>query len=275
MKKIVSLLAIATLVFVACNNKKPSAETVSAEAAKAANALVEAIASGDDAAIKDAIAAKQAVLKDLKIEDNEELDALFDDAFDIALEDNGVAEEDIDALLKLRGIELPVIEKAAVEAAAETGDKANEILDATAEKVAEDAAKVAEAAEAAKETAEEAVEEAIEEVAEEVSIPFITVQQKPLFEGSASPSAFSKWVGGQVVYPEAAQAAGKEGRVVVKFVVAKDGSVQNVKVLKGVDPELDAEAVRAVSSSPAWTPGQQNGEAVAVSYTCPVVYKLR
>ncbi|MCR5519315.1 MAG: energy transducer TonB [Bacteroidales bacterium] len=271
MKKIVSLLAIAALVFVACNNKKPSAETVSAEAAKAANALVEAIASGDDAAIKDAIAAKQAVLKDLKIEDNEELDALFDDAFDVALEDNGVAEEDIDALLKLRGIELPVLEKAAVEAAAETGDKAGEILDAAAEKVAEESAeKAAEAAEAAK----EAAEEAIEEVAEEVSIPFITVQQKPLFEGSSSTSAFSKWVASQIVYPEAAQAAGKEGRVVLKFVVAKDGSVQNVKVMKGVDPELDAEAVRVVASSPAWTPGQQNGEPVAVNYTFPVVYKM-
>ena len=263
MKKIFSLLAIAAFVLVACNTKKPSAETVSAEAAKAATALVQAVASGDDAAIKEALANKEAVLKTLKIEDDDELDALFADAFDVALEDNGVDEEEIDALLKLRGIELPALAKAAVdEAAAETADKAEEIVDATAEQITEEAAK--KAAEAA---------EAVEEVVEEEEIPFILVQQKPSFEGGDA-SAFTKWVNSQIVYPQAAQAAGTEGRVVLKFKVGKDGSVQNVKVIKSVDPELDAEAVRVVSSSPAWTPGQQNGEPVAVSYTFPVIYKL-
>ena len=263
MKKIFSLLAVAALVLVACNTKKPSAETVSAEAAKAANALVQAVASGDDAAIKEAVAAKEAVLKTLKIEDDDALDAIFSDAFDVALEDNGVNEEEIDALLKLRGIELPALAKAAVdEAAAETADKAEEIVDAAAEQISEEAAK--KAAEAA---------EAVEEVVEEEEIPFILVQQKPSFEGGDA-SAFTKWVNSQIVYPQAAQAAGTEGRVVLKFKVGKDGSVQNVKVIKSVDPELDAEAVRVVSSSPAWTPGQQNGEPVAVSYTFPVIYKL-
>ena len=258
MKKIFSLLAIAALVLVACNTKKPSAETVSAEAAKAANALVQAVASGDDAAIKEALANKEAVLKTLKIEDGDELDSIFTDAFDVALEDNGVDEEEIDALLKLRGIELPVLAKAAVdEAAAETADKAEEIVDA--------AAKAADAAAAA--------QEAVEEVVEEEEIPFILVQQKPGFEGGDA-AAFTKWVNSQIVYPEAAKAAGTEGRVVLKFKVGKDGTVQNVKVIKSVDPELDAEAVRVVSSSPAWTPGQQNGEPVAVSYTFPVIYKL-
>ena len=263
MKKIFSLLAIAALVLVACNTKKPSAETVSAEAAKAATALVQAVAAGDDAAIKEALANKEAVLKTLKIEDDDELDAIFSDAFDVALEDNGVDEEEIDALLKLRGIELPALAKAAVdEAAAETADKAEEIVDAAAEQISEEAAK--KAAEAA---------EAVEEVVEEEEIPFILVQQKPSFEGGDA-SAFTKWVNSQIVYPQAAQAAGTEGRVVLKFKVGKDGSVQNVKVIKSVDPELDAEAVRVVSSSPAWTPGQQNGEPVAVSYTFPVIYKL-
>ena len=263
MKKIFSLLAVAALVLVACNTKKPSAETVSAEAAKAATALVQAVASGDDAAIKEALANKEAVLKTLKIEDDDELDAIFSDAFDVALEDNGVDEEEIDALLKLRGIELPALAKAAVdEAAAETADKAEEIVDAAAEQITEDAAK--KAAEAA---------EAVEEVVEEEEIPFILVQQKPSFEGGDA-SAFTKWVNSQIVYPQAAQAAGTEGRVVLKFKVGKDGTVQNVKVIKSVDPELDAEAVRVVSSSPAWTPGQQNGEPVAVSYTFPVIYKL-
>ena len=267
MKKIVSLLAIAAMVLVACNTKKPSAETVSAEAQKAANALVTAIQSGDDAAIKEAVAAKQAVLKKFKIQDDEELDAVFNDAFDVALEDNGVDEEEIDALLKLRGIELPVLEKAAVEeAAAETADKAEEIVEGAAEQIAAEAAEKGAEAAAAAQTAEEAIEE-------EEEIPFIMVQQKPGFEGGDA-AAFSKWVNSQIVYPEAAQAAGKEGRVVIKFKVAKDGSIQNVRVLKSVDPELDAEAVRVVSSAPAWTPGMQNGEPVAVSYIFPVVYKI-
>lgn len=267
MKKIVSLLAIAAMVLVACNTKKPSAETVSAEAQKAANALVTAIQSGDDAAIKEAVAAKQAVLKKFKIQDDEELDAVFNDAFDVALEDNGVDEEEIDALLKLRGIELPVLEKAAVEeAAAETADKAEEIVEGAAEQIAAEAAEKGAEAAAAAQAAEEAIEE-------EEEIPFIMVQQKPGFEGGDA-AAFSKWVNSQIVYPEAAQAAGKEGRVVLKFKVAKDGSIQNVRVLKSVDPELDAEAVRVVSSAPAWTPGMQNGEPVAVSYIFPVVYKI-
>ena len=266
MKKIITILAIAPAV-VACNQKKPSAETISAEAAKAANALVEAVASGNDEAIKEALAAKEAVIKNLGITDNEELDAIFADAYDVALEDNGVAEEDIDALLKVRGIELPALDKAAVEeVAAETADKAEEIVEGAAEQIAADAAaKAAEAAEAAADAVEEAVEE---------EIPFILVQQKPLFEGADANKAFSKWVNSQIVYPEAAKSAGTEGRVVLKFKVAKDGSVQNIKVVKSVDPELDAEAVRVVASSPVWTPGMQNGEPVAVSYTFPVIYKL-
>lgn len=268
MKKIVSLLAIAAMVLVACNTKKPSAETVSAEAQKAATALVQAVASGDEAAIKEAVAAKQAVLKKFKIQDDEELDAIFNDAFDVALEDNGVDEEEIDALLKVRGIELPVLEKAAVEgAAAETADKAEEIVEGAAEEITEEAAKKAtEAAEAAKETVEEAVEEE--------GIPFILVEQKPGF-GGAGADEFGKWVANNIVYPENAKAAGKEGRVTLKFKVDRDGSINNVKVIKGVDPELDAEAVRVVSSAPAWTPGMQNGEPVAVNYVFPVVYKIQ
>lgn len=262
MKKIITILALAATV-VACNQKKPSAETVSAEAAKAANALVEAVASGNDEAIKEALAAKEAVIKSLGITDNEELDAIFADAYDVALEDNGVDEEDIDALLKIRGIELPALAKAAVdEAVAETQDKAEEIVEGAAEQIAADAA--AKAAEAA---------EAVEEIVEE-EIPFILVQQKPQFEGQDATKAFAKWVNSQIVYPEAAKNAGTEGRVLLKFKVAKDGTVQNIKVVKSVDPELDAEAVRVVAASPVWTPGVQNGEPVAVSYTFPVIYKL-
>ena len=265
MKKIVSLLAVAALVLVSCNTKKPSAETVSAEAAKAANALVAAVASGDEAAIKEALVAKQNVLKTLKIEDNEELDAIFSDAFDVALEDNGVDEEEIDALLKIRGIELPVLEKADIDkAAAETADKAEEIVEGTAEEIIADAAEKAAAA----------VAQEVAEATEEEEIPFILVEQKPGF-GGAGAEEFGKWVSSQIVYPEAAKTSGKEGRVLLKFKVDKDGSIKNVRVIKSVDPALDAEAVRVVSSAPAWAPGMQNGEPVAVSYVFPVVYKLQ
>jgi len=268
MKKILTLIALAALVLVACKTKKPTAETVSAEAAKAATALVQAVASGDEVAIKEALAAKQNVLKTLKINDDVDLDALFENAFDVALEDNGVDQEEIDAFLKVRGIELPVVEKAAIEGgAAETTDKAEEIVKEAADQIAADAA-----AKAAEEAA--AAQEPVEEVVEDSEIPFILVQQKPGFDGGDE-NAFSKWVNSQIVYPEAAKASGKEGRVVLKFVVAKDGSIQNVRVIRSVDPELDAEAVRVVSSAPAWAPGFQNGEPVAVSYVFPVVYKLQ
>ena len=65
------------------------------------------------------------------------------------------------------------------------------------------------------------------------------------------------------------------GRVMLQFVVGTDGSVSGVKVLRGVNPLLDAEAVRVISSSPNWTPGELNGEIVAVTYQFPVIFQLR
>ena len=75
-------------------------------------------------------------------------------------------------------------------------------------------------------------------------------------------------------YPAEAKKAGTQGRVVVQFFVNKDGSISNVKVLRGVDPALDAEAVRLVNSMPKWKPGMQKGKAVTVKYTVPVLFKL-
>ncbi|MBR4044159.1 MAG: TonB family protein, partial [Bacteroidaceae bacterium] len=66
-----------------------------------------------------------------------------------------------------------------------------------------------------------------------------------------------------------------EGRVIVRFVVGRDGSVSNVKVVRGVSPELDAEAVRVVSLMPKWIPGKQRGKAVAVKYTMPIMFRLQ
>ena len=97
---------------------------------------------------------------------------------------------------------------------------------------------------------------------------------RPKFNGGDA-IEFSKWVNGQLVYPQAAKDARIQGRVTLSFVIETDGKLDNVKVLRGVSPELDAEAVRVVSSSPDWTPAQINGKPVRVTYTFPIVFQLR
>ena len=104
-------------------------------------------------------------------------------------------------------------------------------------------------------------------------IPFAAVEEKPTFNGGDA-NDFSKWVGENIVYPQDAQDRQVSGRVILQFTVTKEGDVKDVKVLKGIDPSLDAEAVRVISSSPKWAPGNQNGIPVAVNYTFPVVFKL-
>ena len=113
-----------------------------------------------------------------------------------------------------------------------------------------------------------------EENIEEEAIPFQLVEQKPSFKGGDA-NEFSKWVNQRLVYPEIAKENGVQGRVMLQFTVNADGSVSNVKVLRGVDPSLDKEAVRVVSSSPKWTPGKQRDRAVKVTYTFPVIFQLR
>ena len=120
-------------------------------------------------------------------------------------------------------------------------------------------------------TAEEAAAKAPAEAAG--AIPFVSVEEKPTFNGGDA-NDFSKWVNQNIQYPAVAQEKGVEGRVVLGFVVDENGQVKDVKVLKGVDPALDAEAVRVVSASPKWAAGKQNGQAAKVSYTFPVVFKL-
>lgn len=117
-------------------------------------------------------------------------------------------------------------------------------------------------------------EEVVEEVVEEEAIPFQLVEEKPSFQGGDA-NQFSKWVNSRLVYPEIAKENGVQGRVTLQFTVEKDGSVTKVKVLRGVDPSLDKEAVRVVSSSPKWTPGKQRDRAVPVTYTFPVIFQLR
>ena len=113
-----------------------------------------------------------------------------------------------------------------------------------------------------------------EEVVEEEAIPFQLVEEKPSFQGGDA-NQFSKWVNSRLVYPEIAKENGVQGRVTLQFTVEKDGTVTKVKVLRGVAPSLDKEAVRVVSMSPKWSPGKQRDRAVPVTYTFPVIFQLR
>ena len=113
-----------------------------------------------------------------------------------------------------------------------------------------------------------------EESVEDEAIPFALVEQKPMFQGGDA-NAFSKWVNQHLAYPDIAKENGIQGRVTLQFTVNTDGSVSGVKVLRGVDPSLDKEAVRVVSSSPKWTPGKQRDRPVKVTYTFPVIFQLK
>ena len=84
-----------------------------------------------------------------------------------------------------------------------------------------------------------------------------------------------KFLSTNVKYPVIAQENEIQGRVIVQFVVKKDGSIEDVQIAKGVDPVLDKEALRVISSMPKWTPGKQDGKAVNVKYTVPVMFRLQ
>lgn len=102
---------------------------------------------------------------------------------------------------------------------------------------------------------------------------FDVVEQMPSFPGGMG--ALMSWLNQNIKYPVIAAENGVQGRVIVQFVVEKDGSITDVKVAKSVDPSLDKEAARVVSAMPKWTPGKQNGSAVRVKYTVPVTFKLQ
>lgn len=102
---------------------------------------------------------------------------------------------------------------------------------------------------------------------------FEVVEKMPRFPNGGMPGLM-QYLGKNIRYPEAAHKAGTQGRVTVQFVVAKDGSIGNVSILRGVDPALDAEAIRVISGMPKWKPGTQKGEPVNVRYTVPVMFRL-
>ena len=103
--------------------------------------------------------------------------------------------------------------------------------------------------------------------------PLDNPEKMPTFQGGDA-NTFSKWVNSNLNYPQEAKDKGIQGRVTLTFTVGTDGKVSAVKVVRGVDPLLDNEAIRVVEMSPAWTPGKMDGKNVSVTYTFPVIYKL-
>jgi protein TonB len=113
-----------------------------------------------------------------------------------------------------------------------------------------------------------------EESVEEEEIPLAIVEEKPTFMGGDE-NTFTKWVLQRIIYPAVAQENGVEGRVVLSFIVDADGFVKDVTILRGVDPSIDKEAIRVVSSSPKWNPGRQRDRNVKVRFNFPLNFQLR
>ena len=112
-----------------------------------------------------------------------------------------------------------------------------------------------------------------EEIGEAVIIKPIspTVDEEFSYNGMS----LMQYLGKSIKYPTIAQETGTQGRVIVQFVVNKDGSIVDVKVVRGVDPYLDKEAIRVISTMPKWKPGEQRGKPVRCKFTVPVMFKLQ
>lgn len=102
---------------------------------------------------------------------------------------------------------------------------------------------------------------------------FEVVEQNPTFPGGTA--ALMSWLSQNIKYPVIAAENGVKGRVIVQFVVEKDGSITDVVVVKSVDPSLDKEATRVIKNMPHWIPGRQNGSPVRVRFTVPVTFTLQ
>ena len=111
-----------------------------------------------------------------------------------------------------------------------------------------------------------------EEEVEEQQI-FQVVEEMPEFPGGMAECM--KFLGKNIKYPTISQENGVQGRVIVQFVVNRDGSIVDPVVVRGVDPYLDKEALRVIATMPKWKPGKQRGKAVRVKYTVPVMFRLQ
>lgn len=130
--------------------------------------------------------------------------------------------------------------------------------------------KAAEAAELAK--AEAKASDATAPADTTKNVVYDVTETLPQFPGGQG--VMMKYLAANIKYPASAVKAKKQGRVIVSFVIQKDGSVTNARIVRSVDPELDAEALRIVKAMPNWTPGTQDGKPVNVRYTIPVVFSL-
>jgi TonB family protein len=101
---------------------------------------------------------------------------------------------------------------------------------------------------------------------------FDNVEEMPQFPGGMQ--ALMEFLSKNIRYPKEAFEANKQGRVIANFVIEKDGSISEAKVVKSVDPALDEEAVRVINAMPNWMPGRQSGKAVRVKYTVPINFRL-
>jgi protein TonB len=143
----------------------------------------------------------------------------------------------------------------------------------------EEASQLMTADEAQVEVQNEEVVEFVEEIKEEVQEeepepePFVVVEEMPMFPGGDP--ALLQYIGEHTNYPEVAKENNIQGRVIVRFCVTSKGGVNQVSVLKGVDPELDKEAIRVVQSLPAFKPGKQGGKPVPVWYMVPITFTLK
>ena len=110
-------------------------------------------------------------------------------------------------------------------------------------------------------------------LAAEDDVPYVKVEQMPSFQGGDL-MTFRHWVTKQIQYPEIAKKHNITGRVLLTFVIERDGSLTNIRVLQSPDSSLSDEVIRVLKSSPKWTPGMQRGEVVRVKYTMPVDFRL-
>ena len=118
------------------------------------------------------------------------------------------------------------------------------------------------------ETPKPVEEKKVEQVVE--SKPLTIAEKMPSFKGNVN-----AWLASHLNYPAVAAENGVQGKVIVRFVVGKDGSVSQASVLRSVDPALDREALRVVNLMPNWNPGMNNGQPAAVWFTLPVIFKLQ
>lgn len=115
---------------------------------------------------------------------------------------------------------------------------------------------------------------AVVQVIEAAEPAFVIVEENATFQGGDIDS-FRKWVQSNMVYPTAAVEAGIQGKVIMQFAVNSNGNLVDTKILRGVNPELDKEALRAVLSSPKWVAGRQGGKAVKQQFVIPIVFQLQ